>query len=250
MSETKPNKRKLVLIPLGLLILLMAACGLYLTTGSYSPTEDAVAALAPPAEVSITQLDDGALAFVPGHPKAGLIFYPGGKVEASAYAPLMTAFAREGILCVLLSMPFDLAVFDAQGADGIQEQYPEISQWYLAGHSLGGAMAASYAAEHTEDYDGLFLLAAYSTEDLRDSGLQVVSLYGSEDLVLNMEKYEAYRSNLPEDTLEQVLEGGCHAYFGSYGPQEGDGTPTITNEKQIQLTVEHCLSVINGAEQE
>lgn len=244
------SKKKIALAVAGTLLVLAAACLIYLTTGTYSANEDAVTAMSSAENYTVTEYDDGALAFVPGHPKAGLIFYPGGKVEAGAYAPLMTAFAREGILCVLLSVPFDLAVFDTQGADGIQEQYPEISQWYLAGHSLGGAMAASYAAEHTEDYNGLFLLGAYSTEDLRDSGLQVVSLYGSEDLVLNMEKYQAYRSNLPEDTLEQVLEGGCHAYFGSYGTQKGDGTPTITNEKQIQLTVEHCLSVINGAEQE
>lgn len=244
------SKKKIALAVAGTLLVLAAACLIYLTTGTYSANEDAVTAMSSAENYTVTEYDDGALAFVPGHPKAGLIFYPGGKVEAGAYAPLMTAFAREGILCVLLSVPFDLAVFDTQGADGIQEQYPEISHWYLAGHSLGGAMAASYAAEHTEDYDGLFLLGAYSTEDLRDSGLQVVSLYGSEDLVLNMEKYQAYRSNLPEDTLEQVLEGGCHAYFGSYGPQKGDGTPTITNGEQIQLTVEHCLSVINGAEQE
>lgn len=244
------SKKKIGFAVAGTLLVLAAACLIYLTTGTYSANEDAVTAMSSAENYTVTEYDDGTLAFVPPNPTVGLIFYPGGKVESQAYASLMTAFAREGILCVLLSMPFDLAVFDTQGADDIQEQYPQISQWYLAGHSLGGAMAASYATEHTEDYDGLFLLGAYSTEDLRDSGLQVVSLYGSEDLVLNMEKYQAYRSNLPEDTLEQVLEGGCHAYFGSYGTQKGDGTPTITNEKQIQRTVEHCLSVINGAEQE
>lgn len=243
MPAIQSKKKKLGLCITGALLLLIVACWVYLSTGSYVANEEAVAALET-SDVSITQLDDGTLAFVPNDPKAGLIFYPGGKVESEAYASLMEAFAQEDILCVLLSMPFDLAVFDVSAADGIQAQYPDVDQWYLAGHSLGGAMAASYAADHTEDYAGLFLLAAYSTEDLTGSGLDVVSLYGSEDLVLNMEKYQEYRANLPEDTLERVIEGGCHAYFGSYGAQDGDGIPTITNEEQIQHTVEHCLSVI------
>lgn len=239
------SKKKLGLILGGILLLLAVLCAIYLSTGSYSPNEDAVAALAPTGDITIVESDDGSLAFVPSDPKAGLIFYPGGKVEYEAYAPLMTAFAQEDILCVLLSMPFDLAVFDSGAADRVQDRYPEIEAWYLAGHSLGGAMAASYAADHADDYEGLFLMAAYSTQDLTDSRLEVVSLYGSEDLVLNMEKYEEYRANLPENTLEYVLEGGCHAYFGSYGPQDGDGIPTITNEEQIQITVAQCLAVMD-----
>lgn len=242
---SKPTAKKSVFLILGgFLLLFVAACGLYLTTGSYSANEDAVTALASAETYTIQAYDDGITAFVPAEPIAGLIFYPGGKVEAQAYAPLMAAFARENVLCVLLSMPFDLAVFDINAPDGVQEQFPEIDHWYLAGHSLGGAMAASYAAAHAESYDGLFLLAAYSTEDLKESGLEVVSLYGSEDQILNMEKYAEYRSNLPESTLESIIDGGCHAYFGSYGPQKGDGSPVITNEEQIRVTVGRCLSVM------
>lgn len=239
------SKKKLGRILGSILLLLTALCGIYLFTGSYSGNEDVEAVLAPTEDIAIIESDDGSLVFVPSDPKAGVIFYPGGKVESKAYAPLMTAFAREDILCVLLSMPFDLAVFDRNAADGIQEQYPQIQEWYLAGHSLGGAMAASYAADHAEDYEGLFLLAAYSTEDLTNSGLNVISLYGSEDGVLNPVKYNEYRSNLPENTQEEIIPGGCHAYFGCYGFQDGDGTPAITNEEQIRITVDRCLSVIN-----
>ena len=238
------SKKRLVFVLSGILVVLATACLLYLTTGSYPAHEDAAAALASAENVIVTEYDDGTLTFVPREPMAGLIFYPGGKVESSAYAPLMAAFARENILCVLLSMPFDLAVFDVGGADGILEAYPEIDRWYLAGHSLGGAMAASYAADHAEEYEGIFLLAAYSTQDLTKSGLEVVSLYGSEDLVLNREKYEESRSNLPESTLEYVIDGGCHAGFGSYGAQNGDGTPAISTEEQIQITVAQCLTAI------
>ena len=54
-----------------------------------------------------------------------------------------------------------------------------------------------------------------------------------------MEKYQSNRSNLPEDVIEKVIDGGCHAYFGSYGAQDGDGTPTISNAEQIQTTVDY-----------
>lgn len=125
------SKKKLGRILGSILLLLTVLCGIYLFTGSYAANEDAAAVLAPTEDIAIIESDDGSLVFVPSHPKAGLIFYPGGKVESRAYAPLMTAFAQEDILCVLPSMPFDLAVFDRNAADGIKEQYQQIQDWYL-----------------------------------------------------------------------------------------------------------------------
>ena len=188
--------------------------------------------------------DGDVIWFVPEEPTAGLIFYPGGKVEHTAYAPLLHACAENGILCALVRMPGNLAVLDANAADGLQEAYPEIITWYIAGHSLGGAMAATYAAAHPEDFDGLILLAAYSTKDLTGTALRVLSVYGSADSVMNRESYEKNRSNLPADTTEVVLDGGCHAQFGSYGPQDGDGVPTISGEEQVRQTTEAITAFI------
>ncbi|MBR6614892.1 MAG: alpha/beta hydrolase, partial [Lachnospiraceae bacterium] len=92
--------------------------------------------------------------------------------------------------------------------------------------------------ENEDDFNGLILLGTYSTADLSDEELSVLSVYGSEDMVLNREKYEANKVNLPNDFQEMVIDGGCHAYFGMYGAQEGDGRPEITNEEQIALTVD------------
>ena len=160
------------------------------------------------------------------------------------YAPLMRALAEENILCVLAEMPFNLAVFDVDAASDYSDRYPQTERWFIGGHSLGGSMAASHAAKHPGDYEGLALLAAYSTADLKDVGLDVLSVYGSEDRVLSMEKYEKYRTNLPENTVESVIEGGCHAGFGLYGPQDGDGTPSIPAEEQIQRTASLITEMI------
>ena len=94
------------------------------------------------------------------------------------------------------------------------------------------------AAKHSDELDGLVLLAAYSTADLTDSGLRVYTTYGSEDGVLNREKYAANRGNFPQGTVETMINGGCHAGFGSYAPQQGDGVPTISAEEQQQQTAD------------
>lgn len=166
----------------------------------------------------------------------GVIFYPGGKVDTKAYIPLMEELASKGITCILIEMPLRLAVFDQDAAKGIAQEYPHIQEWYLAGHSLGGSMAASYLSDCEESYQGLILLGSYSTADISDIDLNVLSIYGSEDHVLNKEKYNESKSNLGDDLQEVIINGGCHAYFGMYGNQAKDGKATITNQQQIQQT--------------
>ena len=245
---TYPKKKnRLKLAAFGaVLMAVILACALYL--GNYYHADlDAINDFSRDFNVHRRYQQDNLLIFQPENPKSGLIFYPGGKVEHTAYIPLMEALASDGILCVLVEMPFRLAVLDISAADGIQDRFPEISRWYLGGHSLGGAMAASYLSGHTEEFEGLILLAAYATEDLSQTSLQVLSVYGSEDNVMDPGKYNANLANLPSGLTEMVLDGGCHAYFGMYGPQEGDGTPTITNREQILLTAQAITNLVyNG----
>lgn len=236
----KNKKRTPILISIAILfLLLIIGCSIYVGD-YYHADETALAALttASTADGVTVQSTDEQIIFAPEHPTAGFIFYPGGKVEFSAYAPLLRQLASHNILCIVTKMPLNLAVLDINAAEGIPEQYPDIDDWYIGGHSLGGSMAASYVAKHTDSYEGLVLLASYSTADLSASDLEVISLYGSKDEVLNAEKYDEYRTNLPSSASESVIEGGCHAYFGSYGPQDGDGTPDITVQEQMDITVD------------
>ena len=234
------RKRKIFIPIIAAVLVLVAAvgaCAIYLGDYYRADTE-AIEAFAPMSSVTRHTLEDGRVAFEPDGATTGLIFYPGGKVEYTAYQPLMAACAEQGILCVLVKMPFNLAVLDVNAADGIREKYPEIQRWYVGGHSLGGSMAASYLAKHTDEYDGLVLLGSYSTADLSETRLNVLSIFGSEDKVMNREKYDANKANLPSDFSEFVIDGGCHAYFGMYGAQDGDGTPSVSNQKQILLTAQ------------
>ena len=196
--------------------------------------------------LTVEQTED-AIAFIPDAPRAGFIFYPGGLVPTEAYAPLLRALAEEGVLCVAVKMPLRLAVLDMYAADGIAARYPDVTRWSIGGHSLGGAMAASYAAAHTDEYEALVLLAAYSTTELPE-GLSVVSIYGDQDQVMNREKYARYQTNLPEDVQELVISGGNHAQFGDYGHQKGDGMAAVSPEEQLTQTLQAILPALLGQE--
>ncbi len=223
---------------LALTVTCCAATGIY-AADYYRMDERAITAMAGSDSVTVTENDSMAV-FTPDAPQAGLIFYPGGKVEYTAYAPLMQLLADNGILCVIPKMPLNLAVMDMDAAADIIPLFPHIDTWYIGGHSLGGSMAASYAAR-SNDFAGLILLASYSTADLTESHLPVLSIYGSRDGVLNMESYKEYFCNLPADTTEIILEGGNHAQFGSYGKQEGDGNPLIGEFEQQLQTMSQIL---------
>ncbi len=235
-------KKKIILAIVIVLIVSLVGGTVYYINDYYRADDLAVALLAS-SKTDITE-ENGVYTFNSQNATKGVIFYPGGKVEATAYAPLMHSLAEEGILGVLVTMPGNLAVLDMNAAEGIQEKYPEIKEWYMAGHSLGGSMAASYIAENKDAFEGIILLASYSTADLSDSGLDVLSIYGSNDGVLNMEKYEEYKPNLPSDFEEFIIDGGCHAYFGTYGEQEGDKKATITRDEQIIITKKKIVEFI------
>lgn len=197
---------------LGLLLVCILAGGIYLSD-YYHADAATIARYAPDADVERVVLEDDTIVYIPKAATAGFIFYPGGKVEYSAYEPLMKTLANKGVLCMLVEMPFHLAVLDVNAAEGLPERYPEIDNWYIGGHSLGGSMAASYVADNVETFEGIVLLGSYSTADLSMFDLDVLSIYGSEDLVLNKENYEEYKANLPADYIEVVLEGGLSCLF-------------------------------------
>lgn len=238
------KKKKTLLIASVVVFLLVATCIIYIND-YYHADDMAMDCVENPTEgIKVTENIDERIVFEPENATVGLVFYPGGKVEYEAYAPLMEKLAERGILCVLLHMPANLAVLDVNAADGIQEQFPNISEWYIGGHSLGGSMAASYLDEHAEEYEGLILLASYSTTDLKETDMDVLSIYGENDQVLNAEKYSDCKENLPEDYKEIIIEGGNHAYFGSYGEQDGDGKANISNVEQIELVANEIKKML------
>lgn len=192
----------------------------------------------------VEKIDEG-YAVIPNKIECGMIFYPGAKVQTEAYLPLMQACAERGILCVLMKMPLNLAMLDVNAADRIFKQFPNVDEWYIAGHSMGGAAGAMYAAKNSDRLEGVILLGAYSTADVTD--VKVLSVFGSEDEVLSEKKYWKYLKNLPVDFTEYEIPGGNHAGFGKYGEQKGDGEAMITGDEQIAITADFISKFIQDS---
>jgi dienelactone hydrolase len=178
----------------------------------------------------------------------GLVVYPGARVDPRAYAPAAQGIAAQGYLVVIVPMPLNLAVLAPDAAAAVLAGYPEVRRWAIAGHSLGGAMAARFAYTHPGAMQGLALWAAYPAADnnLGVSGLTVVSIYGSRDGLATTEKIDASRALLPAETRWVRVEGGNHAQFGWYGPQDGDNAATVTREAQQAQVIDATLEMLRA----
>ena len=231
---------KRILLAFGILILVAAAGFVVWGSTPLGPGEAALAALTSDSAVQVIEARDYIL-FQPLGENAnlttGLLFYPGGHVDYRSYAPMLKPLAEQGYLVVLAKMPLSLAVFAINRADAILPAFPAIKTWAIGGHSLGGAMAARYAFTHPGTLQGLILFASFpaSTDDLTQSGLQVLSIYGSEDG--GLEGIEAAAALLPASTQWVRMQGGNHAQFGDYGLQPGDGTASISPAAQWQQII-------------
>lgn len=227
-------------------VVTIALIGFFIYTEIYYHAVEVDKYLEDSATVEVTETSD-TITFTPLDTTAttGFIFYPGAKVEAKAYAPLMRELAEDDIYTVIVKMPFNLAMFGINKANDVLSSTTGISSWYIGGHSLGGAMASTYLANNVDKYDGLVLLASYSTKDLSSSGLKVASIVGTNDQVVNRTNLENNKINLPSDTTFVNIEGGNHSRFASYGEQKGDGEATISTLEQINQTKLVIENLIN-----
>ena len=237
------KKLKIALYIILALVIIIAGFSIWYLT-DYSHADASVNAyLNGTDNVSVEKIDNGLFLDGPGNESA-LIFYPGAKIEYTAYLPLFTELANDGVDCFIVEMPFNLAFFGLDSADSIVSNSNfTYDKWYISGHSLGGVVASYYLTNHSTDYDGLILLASYPAEDLNN--VSVLSIYGSNDKVLNKETYDKSKGLMDYNLTEYVINGGNHAQFASYGNQAGDGVATISSENQRKQTEKEILEFIN-----
>jgi hypothetical protein len=232
-----------------LVVLLTAVVGgfiIYANLSTASPEPEALAAMQSTDDVEVVA--DKWLVFLPkqNKPDTALVFYPGGLVDPRAYAPLAQDIAAEGFLVVIVPMPLNLAVFGSGKAAKVIESFPEIEDWAIGGHSLGGAMASQYTHDNPGSVSGLALWAAFppDSSDLSESSLGATSIYGTRDGLVSLEEVENSRRLLPAATEFVAIPGGNHAQFGWYGPQEGDLPPATSHADQQAQIVAGTISLL------
>ncbi len=176
----------------------------------------------------------------------GIIVYPGARVPAKAYVPLAVNLSLEGYTVFIPDFFINFAFFGINKADEIMKN-EDIEHWYLAGHSLGGAMAAEYLKRNPSNVQGLIFLASYPSNntDLSDYSNKFLIIYADRDGLISKEDFDSRRSLLPSETQFIVIQGGNHANFGYYGEQNGDLSALITREEQHSKVVEAIKQFIN-----
>ena len=238
--KTKPMpRRKKWLIAGGIVLLVLAILvgAFFWYVSDYYRAEDV--ALEVLAQGSGITEQDNLTILSPTYPTdTAIIFYPGAKVEAEAYLPLLDQIRKTGVTCILVHMPFNMAIFDADAAENVISQFPEIRHWYVAGHSMGGAMASKFASDHPDQVDGLILMGAYIYGDYPDE--KTLTIYGS--LNQSVEDHIDYMENIVE------IQGGNHAQFGNYGPQKGDPPANISAQEQQAQAVAAIEAFLGSAD--
>ena len=214
--------------------------------GTYPARMVALSALESTDRVTISQ--DKWIVFEPDQETdTGLIFYPGGLVEPTAYAPILHNIAEEGVLVIITPMPLNLGILNTGAASEVINAYPQISNWILAGHSLGGASAAIFAENNPEKIDAIALWDSYppDSSDLSDNSISAISIFGTTNNFPNTENFDDKKHLLPADTLFIGIEGANHAQFGDYGPQKGDVVASMNLAEQHEKVAEIMLDFIN-----
>ena len=222
-------KKRLKIILITILSLILVFTGTFFIYVSDYYRSDGVAVAAMKGEPSL-RVQGNLTILEPAAPsETALIFYPGAKVENTAYLPILEKIKQScGITCILVKMPFNMAVFDVNAADKVIEQFPQIKNWYIGGHSMGGAMASDYASKHQDKVKGLILMGAYLYGDYPAEN--ALTVYGT--LNTSVAEKINYTANVV------AIKGGNHAQFGNYGKQKGDPDAAISSEEQQNSTVQ------------
>ena len=237
------NWLKAIIIPISSIILMICFCLSYFIF-HYSASDNAKSYLKSDDVVNLNINNDWYHFDNKTSDENAIIFYSGGKVDPVSYAPLCNKIAHEGIDVYILKMPLYFPLLNINGADKVINSNKH-NNYYLMGHSLGGTTASLYIANgRSYYYRGIIFLASYPSKKIDDS-LKCLSIYGTNDKVLNKVEYQKNINNFPVNFEEVVINGGNHSNFGDYGFQRGDGVSNITNEEQANITKEAICDFIS-----
>ena len=209
----------------------------------FGATEVGLAAMDGSDAVTVTQSSSRILMEPSAEPLGGLIFYPGARVDARAYANVLTPIVEAGYEVVIVKPPLGIAFFSTSFASGWIDARPDIDTWAVGGHSLGGVVASS-SADGDEPIDGLVLYASFPASDISGAPVQVSSIYGLNDAIAEPQRIEDSATDLPATAVFVPLDGVIHSDFGDYGPQPGDGRPALTKPEAQSLIADATLELM------
>lgn len=213
------------------------AVGLAAVTAWLAPYE------ADPVPTAATQTSNTGILLMPEDPgDTGVTFIPGALVDPRAYERIFAPIVDAGYPVFIVKPPLGLAFTVPDAVADAETAAPEVEQWVIAGHSLGGALAS----DQLDNAAGLILLGAYPISDISSEEIPVLSVSGSNDGLTTPEDVAQSKADLPPGSSFEVVEGGVHSYFGDYGEQRGDGQPGISRAEAQEQIHTAMLDFLNG----
>lgn len=243
-------KKKIVIALSALLVVFLLFIGGWFVS-YYEAQSEAISALEGSANVVVINTPDY-IAFYPSDTSTtwpGLIYYQGAKVAPEAYAVMAHLLAENGVPVVLIKMPVNFAIFDVSKGIDVKKELAIGNDWFIGGHSLGGAMASKVVYDNPDAFQGLILFASYpsgKSNDLSDRPLKVMSIWGTEDTFATEAKIRDKAPYLPQSTEYVKLEGANHSQFGHYGFQKNDGVATLSHDEQMEKIVASVIKFIKA----
>ncbi len=231
-------KKKYILISIISLIVL-CIIGFIIYVSDYYKSIDIDKYLTSNEIVKVEKKDDGYFFDGPGTENL-IIMYPGAKVEYTSYAPLLYKLSESGIDSYIVKMPLNIAFFGKNKASNIINNY-KYNNYYVMGHSLGGVVLSSFI-KNRNDISGIIFLASYPNNIIN---IKSLSIYGDNDKVLNIKKYNEAKKHFNNSNTEFIIKGGNHSGFASYGNQKDDGERIISIDEQINITIDEIIKFIN-----
>lgn len=173
------------------------------------------------------------ISLIPAKPNGtGVIVYPGAFAEPEGYVAVFKTLAENGVGIFVVKSPLNFALLDVGSATKIIKNNPQISKWYVAGHSLGGVAACEYAKSHQSEINGLILLGSYCNGDAKNLNLPVLSISASKDGLTDTTDVANSRDKLPINTEFIVVEGGNHTQFGAFQKLQPGDNPAQTSQSE------------------
>ncbi|GGL01241.1 alpha/beta hydrolase [Salinibacterium xinjiangense] len=239
--------RRVLAVTVVVVVLLVVAFLFYSSMVMMGDRTAAVKAWSNPA-VTITSTGHSVVLEPTGEASgSGLVFIPGAKVDPYAYLYKLAGIVESSGVTVVITKPtLNLAFFDLRPLSLFEADAPDVTRWFVGGHSLGGVRACQLAESPGAGAEvaGLVLFGSYCANNLSDSNLDVLSIGGSEDGLSTPGKIRDASHLLPGQANLVQVDGLNHAGFGDYGTQPGDGTATLTSDQERDAITELLQSVV------
>ncbi|WP_455542223.1 alpha/beta hydrolase [Intestinibacter sp.] len=248
-KKVKKQSRNRKILKTILILLICSVIGFFIwLTSYYAPTSKAESYLKSDDSVEVS-IDNNFICFTPKNitPTKGFILYPAAKVDAKAYAKICKMISEQGYQVISVDMPLNFAAFGKNKANEVIEKYSNIDHWVIGGDSLGGLVATRYVNSNLRKVDGVILISSYPADSyLKEVNMDVLSIWGSKDGVIDFQSLIDAKEKLPENTTYVEIEGANHSQFGDYGKYKDDEEALISGDEQKQKTVDGIVQFLKN----